>query len=215
MNAWTHPTNSRIALGLPVGTFSSNKPEFEELGTFRTNRKVARRCNAREHTTQQSVNILIRDTYIWVGFHSQCLFSLTPFFRLKKRQIHIRRIHLLPSFGRWSDTASTRLGPTETWLARKKNERHFGFSLCWNATLICTNLLLNSFSWMFFRKGVVRGCIIDDNANCVSFSHSCVNKGQVFLSLLCEMPQESLFSRCWSDYVSTSVWLFPKATALH
>ena len=40
MNTWTHPTNSRMALGLPVGTFSSNKPEFFELGTFRTNRKV-------------------------------------------------------------------------------------------------------------------------------------------------------------------------------
>lgn len=88
MNTWTHPTNSRIALALPVGTFSSNK-----------------------HTKQQSVNILIRDTYIWVGFHSQCLFSLTPFFRLKKRQIHITTMI-------WY--ASTRLGPTETWLARKK-----------------------------------------------------------------------------------------------
>ena len=53
MNTWTHPTNSRIALALPVGTFSSNK-----------------------HTKQQSVNILIRDTYIWVGFHSQCLYFL-------------------------------------------------------------------------------------------------------------------------------------------
>ena len=94
MNTWTHPTNSRIALALPVGTFSSNK-----------------------HTKQQSVNILIRDTYIWVGFHSQCLFSLTPFFRLKKRQIHITT---RPASRRWSDTASTRLGPTETWLARKK-----------------------------------------------------------------------------------------------
>ena len=122
MNTWTHPTNSRIALGLPVGTFSSNKPEFFELGTFRTNRKVARRCIAREHTTQQSVNILIRDTYIWVGFHSQCLFSLTPFLRLKKRQIHIRRIHFtLPSFGRWSDTASTRLGQLRRdWLVIKR-----------------------------------------------------------------------------------------------
>ena len=76
-------------------------------------------------------------------------------------------------------------------------------------------IILYWFFWMFFRKGVVRGCIIDDDTNCVSFSHSCVNKGQVFLSLLCEMPQESLFSRCWSDYVSTSVWLFPNATALH
>ena len=76
-------------------------------------------------------------------------------------------------------------------------------------------IILYRFSWMFFRKGVVRGCIIDDNTNCVSFSHSCVNKGQVFLSLLCAMPQESLFSRCWSDYVSTSVWLFPNAAALH
>ena len=97
MNTWTHPTNSRIALGLPVGTFSSNKPEFFELWTFRTNRKVARRCTAREHTTQQSVNILIRDTYIWVGFQSQCLFSLIPFFSLKERQIHFRRIQFRPS----------------------------------------------------------------------------------------------------------------------
>ena len=79
MNTWTHPTNSRIALGLPVATFSSNKPEFFELGTFRTNRKVARRCIAREHTTQQSVNILIRDTYIWVDSTVSVFSRLLPF----------------------------------------------------------------------------------------------------------------------------------------
>ena len=185
MNTWTHPTNSRIALALPVGTFSSNK-----------------------HTKQQSVNILIRDTYIWVGFHSQCLYFLAySLFQAQKTTNTHHDDDLIP---RQLDWAQLR----RDWL-EKKNERHFGFSLCWNATLICTNLLLNSFSWMFFRKGVVRGCIIDDNADCVSFSHSCVNKGQVFLSLLCAMPQESLFSRCWSDYVSTSVWLFRNAAALH
>ena len=97
----------------------SHKPESQ----------FARRCFARERTTQQSVNILNRDTYIWVGFQSQCLFSLIPFFSLKERQIHFRRIHFrpsenqggkLPSFGGWSDTAPTRLGPTETWLASNK-----------------------------------------------------------------------------------------------
>ena len=65
----------------------SHKPESQ----------FARRCFARERTTQQSVNILNRDTYIWVGFQSQCLFSLIPFFSLKERQIHFRRIQFRPS----------------------------------------------------------------------------------------------------------------------
>lgn len=174
MNTWTHPTNSRIALGPPVGTFSSNKPEFFELGTFRTNRKVARRCIAREHTTQQSVNILIRDTYIWVGFHSQCLFSLTPFFRLKKRQIHIRRIHfILPSFGQWSDTASTRLGPTETWLASNKTSaildsqsaglrRSFAQVYYWTRFLECffENVLWGVVSLMTTRTVLVLATVV-------------------------------------------------------
>ena len=228
MNAWTHPTNSRIALGLPVWVhLARTNPSSKNSGPFAQTREsvesqFAGRCFARpskfarEHRTQQSVNILIRDTYIWVGFHSQCLFSLTPFFRLKKRQIHIRRIHfILPSFGRWSDTASTRLGPTETWLASNKTSAILDSQSAGMRRSFAQIYYFVLVFLMFFRKGVVRGCIIDDDTNCVSFSHSCVNKGQVFLSLLCEMPQESLFSRCWGDYVSTSVWLFPNATALH
>ena len=60
MNTWTHPTNSRIALGLPVGTFSSNKPEFFELGTFRTNRKV----NSQDAASLENIQHNSRWTYL-------------------------------------------------------------------------------------------------------------------------------------------------------
>ena len=119
------------------------------------------------------MNILIRDTYIWVGFHSQCLFSLTPFFRLKKRQIHIRRIQLLPSFGRWSDTASTRLGPTETWLASNKTSaildsqsagmrRSFAQVYYWSRFLECffENVLWGVVSLMTTRTVLVLATVV-------------------------------------------------------
>ena len=150
------------------------------------------------------MNILIRDIYIWVGFHSQCLFSLIPFFRLKKRQIHIGRMHFRhgenrESCFRWDDDLMLRqldwAQLRRDWLVIKRAPFWIlGLQEC--DTNLHKFIILYRFSRMFFRKGVVRGCIIDDNANCVSFSHSCVNKGQVFLSLLCKMPQESLFSRC-------------------
>ena len=173
------------------------------------------------------MNILIRDTYIWVGFQSQCLFSLIPFFSLKERQIHFSRIHFRPSQpsenqGENCLRSEDDLIPRQLdWAQLRRDWLVIKRAPFWILSLLECDahlhkfIILYWFFWMFFRKGVVRGCIIDDDTNCVSFSHSCVNKGQVFLSLLCEMPQESLFSRCWSDYVSTSVWLFRNAAALH
>lgn len=138
MKTWTHPTNSRIALALPEGTFSLNKPEFFELGTFCTNRKVARRCFAREHTTQQSVNILIRDIYIWVGFHSSVFSRLFPFSGSKNDKYTSAG----ESTSGWSDTAPTRLGPTETWLASNKTSAILDSqSAGMRRSLFCTGFL--------------------------------------------------------------------------
>lgn len=108
-NTWIHELTPQTLvlrlIALPVGTFSSNK-----------------------HTKQQSVNILIRDTYIWVGFPISVFSRWFPFSGSKNDKYPLQAWRKpgrkperkLPSFGRWSHTAPTRLGPTETWLARKK-----------------------------------------------------------------------------------------------
>ena len=70
------------------------------------------------------MNILIRDTYIWVGFPISVFSRWFPFSGSKNDKYPLQAWRKpgrkLPSFGRWSHTAPTRLGPTETWLASNK-----------------------------------------------------------------------------------------------
>ena len=115
------------------------------------------------------MNILIRDTYIWVGFQSQCLFSLIPFFSLKERQIHFSRIHFRPSQpsenqGENCLRSEDDLIPRQLdWAQLRRDWLVIKRAPFWILSLLECDahlhkfIILYWFFWMFFRKGVVRG----------------------------------------------------------